>query len=32
MAARGPATAYHFNNIRAWRVAADGAVTFAAGA
>ncbi len=27
--ARGPATAYHFNNIRAWRVAADGAVTFA---
>jgi sulfane dehydrogenase subunit SoxC len=32
MAARGPATAYHFNNIRAWRVGADGAVTFAAGA
>ena len=29
MAARGPATQYHFNNIRAWRVAADGAVTFA---
>lgn len=24
--ARGPATQYHFNNIRAWRVAADGAV------
>jgi sulfane dehydrogenase subunit SoxC len=29
MAARGPATAYHFNNIRAWRVASDGKVTFA---
>jgi sulfane dehydrogenase subunit SoxC len=32
MAARGPATAYHFNNIRAWRVGADGKVTFAGGA
>ncbi|MFN2444543.1 MAG: sulfite dehydrogenase [Vicinamibacterales bacterium] len=31
MAARGPATAYHFNNIRAWRVAQSGAVTFAGG-
>jgi sulfane dehydrogenase subunit SoxC len=31
MAARGPATAYHYNNIRAWRVSADGAVTFAGG-
>lgn len=31
MAARGPATAYHFNNIRAWRVATTGAVTFAGG-
>ena len=29
MAARGPSTQYHYNNIRAWRVAADGAVTFA---
>jgi sulfane dehydrogenase subunit SoxC len=29
MAARGPATQYHFNNIRAWRVSADGAVAFA---
>ena len=28
MAARGPGTQYHFNNIRAWRVSADGAVTF----
>ncbi len=28
-AARGPGTQYHFNHIRAWRVAADGAVTFA---
>jgi sulfane dehydrogenase subunit SoxC len=26
-AARGPATAYHFNNIRAWKVWPDGAVT-----
>jgi sulfane dehydrogenase subunit SoxC len=32
MAARGPATAYHFNNVRAWRVGADGKVTFAGGA
>ena len=29
MKARGPQTQYHFNQIRAWRVAADGAVTFA---
>ena len=29
MAARGPATQYHYNQMRAWRVAADGAVTFA---
>ena len=29
MAARGPSTQYHYNNIRAWRVAADGTVTFA---
>jgi sulfane dehydrogenase subunit SoxC len=29
MAARGPRTQYHFNQIRAWRVAPDGAVTFA---
>jgi sulfane dehydrogenase subunit SoxC len=29
MRARGPQTQYHFNQIRAWRVAADGAVTFA---
>jgi sulfane dehydrogenase subunit SoxC len=29
MAARGPATQYHYNNIRAWRVSADGAVTLA---
>jgi sulfane dehydrogenase subunit SoxC len=29
MAARGPATQYHYNNIRAWRVAADGSITFA---
>jgi sulfane dehydrogenase subunit SoxC len=29
MAARGPQTQYHFNQIRAWRVAADGTVTFA---
>ncbi len=27
-AARGPGTDYHFNAIRAWRVARDGAVTF----
>jgi sulfane dehydrogenase subunit SoxC len=26
---RGPATAYHFNTIRAWRVSADGIVRFA---
>jgi sulfane dehydrogenase subunit SoxC len=26
LAARGPSTAYHFNNIRAWKVAADGTV------
>jgi sulfane dehydrogenase subunit SoxC len=28
--ARGPGTEYHFNGIRAWRVARDGAVTFEA--
>jgi sulfane dehydrogenase subunit SoxC len=31
MAVRGPATQYHFNHIRAWKVAADGKVTFAGG-
>jgi sulfane dehydrogenase subunit SoxC len=31
MAARGPSTSYHFNNIRAWKVAADGAVRLAGG-
>jgi sulfane dehydrogenase subunit SoxC len=29
-AVRGPGTDYHFNSIRAWRVARDGAVTFEA--
>jgi sulfane dehydrogenase subunit SoxC len=29
VAARGPATSYHFNNIRAWRVARDGTVRLA---
>ena len=29
-AVRGPGTDYHFNSIRAWRVAPDGAVTFEA--
>jgi sulfane dehydrogenase subunit SoxC len=29
-AVRGPGTDYHFNSIRAWRVSADGAVTFEA--
>ena len=29
---RGPGTQYHFNNIRAWKVAADGTVTLAVGA
>lgn len=29
-AARGPGTDYHFNSIRAWRVARDGGVTFEA--
>jgi sulfane dehydrogenase subunit SoxC len=29
LAARGPFTAYHFNNIRAWRVSADGTVRLA---
>ena len=28
---RGPQTAYHYNNIRAWRVSADGSVKFAGG-
>jgi sulfane dehydrogenase subunit SoxC len=32
MAVRGPGTQYHFNNIRAWKVAADGTVTLAVGA
>ena len=32
MAARGPATAYHFNHIRGWTVLADGSVKFAGGA
>ncbi|HEU5481327.1 MAG TPA: hypothetical protein VFU90_15885, partial [Candidatus Tumulicola sp.] len=27
-AARGTGTRYHFNNIRAWRIAPDGSVTF----
>lgn len=31
LAARGPATAYHFNHIRAWKVMADGSVKFAGG-
>ena len=31
VAVRGPQTAYHYNNIRAWRVAADGSVKFAGG-
>jgi sulfane dehydrogenase subunit SoxC len=29
-AARGPGTDYHFNSVRAWRVARDGSVTFEA--
>ncbi|MGH7623100.1 MAG: sulfite dehydrogenase, partial [Gemmatimonadaceae bacterium] len=29
-AVRGPGTDYHFNPIRAWRVARDGSVTFEA--
>jgi sulfane dehydrogenase subunit SoxC len=29
-AVRGPGTDYHFNSIRGWRVARDGAVTFEA--
>jgi sulfane dehydrogenase subunit SoxC len=29
-AVRGPGTDYHFNSIRAWRVARDGVVTFEA--
>jgi sulfane dehydrogenase subunit SoxC len=29
-AARGPATEYHFNCIRGWRIARDGSVTFEA--
>ncbi|MBP7777680.1 MAG: hypothetical protein KA371_11165 [Acidobacteria bacterium] len=32
LAVRGPGTQYHFNNIRAWVVAADGRVTLATGA
>ena len=31
LAARGPSTAYHFNNIRGWTIHADGAVKFAGG-
>ena len=31
IAVRGPATAYHFNHIRAWKVDGDGKVTFAGG-
>ena len=31
MAARGPGTSYHYNNIRPWRVEADGRVFFAQG-
>jgi sulfane dehydrogenase subunit SoxC len=30
--ARGPNTQYHFNNIRAWSVGADGAVRLVGGA
>jgi sulfane dehydrogenase subunit SoxC len=30
-AVRGPGTDYHFNSIRAWRVARDGSVTFESG-
>lgn len=30
-AVRGPNTQYHFNNIRGWRVSADGTVRFAGG-
>jgi sulfane dehydrogenase subunit SoxC len=29
--ARGPSTAYHFNNIRGWKIHADGTVKFAGG-
>ena len=31
LAARGPFTAYHFNNIRPWKVSADGTVRLAGG-
>jgi sulfane dehydrogenase subunit SoxC len=31
IAARGPFTSYHYNNIRAWRVNADGSVRLAGG-
>ncbi len=31
VAARGPGTSYHFNNIRAWRVGRDGTVRLAGG-
>lgn len=31
IAERGPNTSYHYNNLRAWHVAADGAVTFKGG-
>jgi sulfane dehydrogenase subunit SoxC len=32
LAVRGPSTSYHFNNIRAWRVGADGVVRLMGGA
>jgi sulfane dehydrogenase subunit SoxC len=31
IAARGPFTSYHYNNIRAWKVSADGTVRLAEG-
>jgi sulfane dehydrogenase subunit SoxC len=31
IAARGPNTYYHSNHVRAWKVASDGTVTYAAG-
>jgi sulfane dehydrogenase subunit SoxC len=31
IAARGPNTYYHSNHVRAWKVAADGTVTYAVG-
>jgi sulfane dehydrogenase subunit SoxC len=32
LAARGPFTSYHFNNIRAWKISPDGTVRLAGGA